>query len=149
MKYCIATFVLLAGCVLDLSGRSADITGGSPCDGVQLDASHQYKPKSWTNARVAFSVGSLTFPIPASIPVTQGSGGTGHKVEFSFSLGGGDPTTCTYQSHGGTTYDFSKCKVKPLVENENSESEADDDGPGDPLPVAGTVVTADFFFLHV
>jgi hypothetical protein len=123
----------------------------TPCDGVDLDAARLYEPQSWTDGHVEFPVGSLSFAVPASLPVTTGASGNG-KTKFTFSLNGGTPTTCVYRGDGSNAYNFVKCKEAPLpyVDWDDDDDDADaDDGPGDPLLVAGTIVTADSFTLHV
>ena len=121
----------------------------TPCDGIDLDAIRRYKPKSRTDGHVEFPVGSLSFPVPASLPVTTGASGNG-KTKFTFSLDGGTPTTCVYRGNGTNAYNFVKCKEAPLPYADPDDDDGDhDDGPGDPLPVAGTIVTADSFTLHI
>ncbi|HEY1126336.1 MAG TPA: hypothetical protein VGF83_01105, partial [Actinomycetota bacterium] len=123
----------------------------SPCAGVSLDAQRNYRPKSWTDGDVSFVGGSLTFPIPSEIPVTAGASAKG-RAQLSFSSGGGAATTCVYRGNGdfgsgGKLYVFKKCRLgaEPADDDDANES----DGPADPLPVAGSIVTADTFHLHV
>ena len=121
----------------------------TPCDGIDLDATRHYEPKSRTDGHVEFPIGSLTFAVPASLPVTTGASGNG-KTKFTFSLNGGTPTTCVYRGNGTDAYNFVKCKEAPLPYADPDDDDGDhDDGPGDPLPVAGTIVTADRFTLHI
>ena len=121
----------------------------TPCDGIDLDATRFYRPKSRTDGRVEFPVGSLRFPVPATLPVTTGASGNG-KTKFTFSLNGGTPTTCVYRGNGTNAYDFVKCREAPLPNVDADDDDGDhEDGPGDPLPVAGTMVAADSFTLHV
>ena len=121
----------------------------TPCDGVDLDATRRYHPTRRTDGHVEFPVGSLSFPVPASLPVTTGASGNG-KVKFTFSLNGDTPTTCVYRGNGWNAYNFVKCKQAPLPSADRDDDDGDhDDGPGDPLPVAGTIVTADSFTLHI
>ncbi|MDB4959942.1 MAG: hypothetical protein JWO36_7511 [Myxococcales bacterium] len=125
------------------------VTGGNACDGVQLDASRQYQPTTWTDAHLAFAAGSLTFSVPSAILVTHGTSANG-KTKFTFSLGSGAPTTCVYRGDGATHYNFVKCKRGPVAQPDVDDDDTDrDDGPRDPSPVAGTTVTADSFTLHV
>ena len=119
------------------------------CNGIDLDAVRRYEPKSRTDGHVEFPVSSLSFPVPASLPVTTGASGNG-KAKFTFSLNGGTPTTCVYRGDGTNAYNFVKCKEAPLPFVDPDDDDGDhDDGPGDPLPVAGTIVTADSFTLHI
>ena len=121
----------------------------TPCDGIDLDAVRRYKPNSRTDGHVEFPAGSLSFPVPASLPVTTGASGHG-KTKFKFSLRGGTPTTCVYRGNGTNAYDFVTCKEAPLPNIDADDDDGDhDDGPGDPVPVAGTIVTADSFTLRV
>ena len=121
----------------------------TPCDGVDMDATRRYNPMLRTDGQVEFPVGSLSFPVPASLPVTTGASGNG-KVKFTFSLNGDTPTTCVYRGNGWNAYDFVKCKQAPVPFADRDDDDGDhDDGPGDPLPVAGTIVTANSFLLHV
>ena len=121
----------------------------TPCDGIDLDATRRYRPKSRTDGHVQFPTGSLGFAVPGSLPVTTGASGHG-KTKFTFSLNGGTPTTCVYRGNGTDAYNFVKCKRAPLLFLDPDDDDGDyEDGPGDPLPVAGTVVTADRFTLHV
>ena len=151
-----AALLILTGCVAaacSSSGKDAGVTaealtGGSACEGVQLDASRQYKPNSWTDAAVTFPAGSLTFNVPSQIPVT--SGNSDGKAKLTFSNDGGTPITCVYRGHGGTTYTFVKCKQAPVPSYDEDDDDWDHaDGPSDPLPSAGSSVTADSFTLHV
>ena len=60
------------------------------------------------------------------------------------------PIRCVYRGNGANAYDFVKCKKAPHPYPDPDDDDGDhDDGPGDPLPVAGTIVTADTFTLHV
>ena len=121
----------------------------TPCDGVDLDATRRYDPTLRTDGHVEFPAGSLSFPVPASLPVTTGASGNG-KVKFTFSLDGDTPTTCVYRGNGWNAYNFVKCKQAPASLADPDDDDGDhDDGPGDPLPVAGTIVTADSFTLHI
>jgi cytochrome c peroxidase len=121
----------------------------TPCDGVDLDATRRYNPTLRADGHVEFPVGSLSFPVPASLPVTTGASGNG-KVKFTFSLSGDTPTTCVYRGDGWNTYNFVQCAQAPLPYGDRDDDDGDhDDGPGDPLPVAGTIVTADSFTLHI
>ena len=131
------------------SGLVADAL--SPCAGVSLDARLEYRPNSWTDGNVSFVGGSLTFPIPSEIPVTAGASAKG-QAKLSFSSGGGASTTCVYRGNGdfasdGTRYLFKKCRLG--ADRENDESDIESDGPADPLRIAGSIVTADTFRLHV
>jgi mono/diheme cytochrome c family protein len=139
----------------DPSRTAQDLSGGSPCDGVQLDASRSYKPRnSWSDADVQFPVGQLTFQVPSEIPVTQGDADHG-KVTFTFSLDGGTPTTCIYRgSHSGNKYVLTHCRRARDWRDWRGWRDCDDDdddtdGPSDPNPHAGSTVTADSFTLHV
>ena len=96
----------------------------TPCDGIDLDAIRRYKPKSRTDGHVEFPVGSLSFPVPAALPVTTGASGHG-KTKFTFSLNGGTPTTCVYRGNGTDAYNFVKCKEAWL-----SPADPDDDDAG-------------------
>jgi hypothetical protein len=120
----------------------------TPCDGIDMDAIRRYGPMSRTDAHVQFPVGSLTFAVPASIPVATGASGNG-KVKFTFSLDGGTPVVCVYRGNGTNAYNFVKCKETPPAPDPDDDDGDHDDGPSDPLPVAGTVVTADSFTLHI
>ncbi len=121
----------------------------TPCDGIDVDATRRYKPTRRTDAHVEFPLGSLTFAVPGSIPVTTGASGNG-KVKFTFNLNDGTPTTCVYRGNGTNAYNFVKCKEAPLPHADPDDDDGDhDDGPSDPLPVAGTIVTADSFTLHI
>ena len=121
----------------------------TPCDGIDVDATRRYKPARRTDAHVEFPFGSLTFAVPGSIPVTTGASGNG-KVKFTFNLNDGTPTTCVYRGNGTNAYNFVKCKQAPLPHADPDDDDGDhDDGPSDPLPVAGTIVTADSFRLHI
>jgi cytochrome c peroxidase len=122
----------------------------TPCDGIALDAIRRYKPTRRTDGHVEFAAGSLTFPVPASLPVTTGASGSG-KTKFTFSLNGATPTTCVYRGNGTNAYNLVKCKEArlPHPDPDDDDDGDDDHGPGDPLPVAGTIVTADSFTLHV
>jgi hypothetical protein len=148
--YACASVALIGACATRDSVDESAITGGSPCDGVQLDASRQYRPRSWTDATVSFPVGSLTFAIPASIPVTQGASDHG-KTKLIYSLDGAQSEVCVYRGNGGNAYDFVKChsEVWSLPDRDDDDDHDWDDGASDPQPVAGTVVTADSFTLHV
>ena len=127
--------------------RAAPIN--TPCDGVDLDAIRRYHPKSHTDGHVDFAAGSLRFAVPAALPVTTGAAGNG-KAKFTFSLDGGTSIRCVYRGNGTTAYNFVKCKRAPHPDPDPDDDDGDhDDGPGDPLPVAGTIVTADRFTLHV
>ena len=103
---------------------------------------------SRTDGHVEFPVGSLTFAVPESIPVTTGASGNG-KTKFTFSLDGGTPIVCVYRGNGTNAYNFVKCKETPPSPDPDDDDGDHDDGPSDPLPVAGTVVTADSFRLHI
>lgn len=130
---------------------SQALTGGTACDGVQLDASRQYKPRSFVDGEVSFASGSLTFNVPGEIPVTQGGPDRG-KAKFTFSNGGAAPITCIYRGDGATKYVFVRCKRAPLpCPDADDDDEDHDDGPRDllPVPVAGSRVTASTFLLHV
>ena len=132
-------------------GRTVATAPGinTPCDGIDLDAIRRYRPRSRTDGHVEFPVGSLSFPVPASLPVTTGASGNG-KAKLTFSLNGGTPTTCVYRGNGTNAYDFVKCRQAPLPHADPDDDDGDhDDGPSDPLPVAGTIVTADSFTLHI
>jgi cytochrome c peroxidase len=133
-------------------GRGSGLTPpnvNTPCDGIDLDAIRLYEPESRTDGQVEFPSGSLSFPVPASLPVTTGASGNG-KTKFTFSLNGGTPTTCSYRGNGTNAYNFVKCKQAPLPYPDPDDDDGDyDDGPRDPLPVAGTIVTADSFTLHI
>jgi cytochrome c peroxidase len=123
----------------------------SPCAGVSLDARRDYRPKSWTDGDVTFVGGSLTFAVPSEIPVTAGASAKG-RAQLSFSSGGGTATTCVYRGNGdsgsgGLLYVFKKCRLGAPPEADDDAN--DSDGPADPLPVAGSIVTADTFHLHV
>jgi cytochrome c peroxidase len=125
----------------------------SPCAGVSLDARRDYRPKNWADGHVAFSGRALTFVIPSEIPVTLGAAGRG-GAKLTFSAGAGIPTTCVYRGnggggHGGFVYVFRKCKAGQDDTAAVQEDEGDDDGPVDPLPVAGSTASADTFTLHV
>ncbi len=121
----------------------------TPCDGIDVDAIRRYKPMSRQDAHVEFPLGSLTFAVPASIPVTTGGSGNG-KAKFTFSLDGGTPVVCVYRGNGTNAYNFVKCKETQLSLDPDDDDDGDhDDGPSDPLPVAGSVVTADSFTLHI
>ena len=134
---------------IEHGGLVADAS--SPCAGVSLDARRSYRPRSWTDGDVTFVGGSLTFPIPSEIPVTAGASAKG-RAQLSFSSGGGTSTTCVYRGNGdfgsgGLLYVFKRCRLGAAPENDDDADESD--GPADPLPVAGSVVTADTFHLHV
>ena len=118
------------------------------CDGIDMDAIRSYKPKSRTDAHVEFPV-PLRFSVPASLPVTTGASGNG-KTKFTFSLRGGTPTTCLYLGNVANAYNFVRCKKapRPYIDPDDDDTEHDD-GPSDPLPIAGTIVTADSFTLHI
>ena len=123
----------------------------SPCAGVSLNAQRTYRPKSWTDGDISFVGGSLTFPIPSEIPVTAGASAKG-RAQLSFSSGGGASTTCVYRGNGdsgsgGKLYVFKKCRLGADPEDDDDAIESD--GPADPLPVAGSIVTADTFHLHI
>ena len=121
----------------------------TPCDGIDVDATRRYKPARRTDAHVEFPLGSLTFAVPGAIPVTTGASGNGN-VKFTFNLNDGTPTTCVYRGNGTNAYNFVKCKEAPLPHADPDDDDGDhDDGPSDPLPVAGTIVTADSFTLHI
>src|SRR5690349_11862281 len=70
-----AVLIILSGgaagaCAADANGDGSvntaqAVTGGDQCQGVQLDASRQYKPKSFNDAHVAFGAGTLTFAVPS------------------------------------------------------------------------------------
>ncbi len=123
----------------------------SPCAGVSLEARRDYRPRSWTDGDVTFVGGSLTFAIPSEISVTAGASARGRAI-LSFRSGSGDSTTCVYRGNGyrgfgGTQYVFRKCRLG--AHPQDDDEDADWDGPSDPLPVAGRIVTADTFHLHV
>jgi cytochrome c peroxidase len=121
----------------------------TPCDGVDLQATRQYSPTRWTDGHVQFRVGSLSFPVPASLPVTTGASGNG-KVKLIFSLDADTPTTCVYRGDGANAYAFVKCRQAPLPDADPDDGDGEHaDSPSDPLPTAGTIVTADNFVLHV
>lgn len=125
----------------------------SVCNGVSLDARRDYRPKSWSDGHVAFSGGALTFAIPSEIPVTLGAAGRG-SAKLTFSAGSGIPTTCVYRGngvggHGGLAYVFRKCKAGQDDTADVQEDDGDDDGPVEPLPVAGSTASADTFTLRV
>jgi cytochrome c peroxidase len=121
----------------------------TPCDGVDLQATRQYSPTRWTDGHVQFPVGSLSFPVPASLPVTTGAAGNG-KVKLIFSLDADTPTTCVYRGDGANAYAFVKCRQAPLPDADPDDDDGEhDDSPSDPLPTAGSIVTADNFVLHV
>src|SRR6184192_4321655 len=63
----------------------------SPCDGLNLSAERNYRPRSWADGQVAFAGGALTFVIPGDILVTAGAAGHG-AVEFTYRSGSGEPT---------------------------------------------------------
>jgi hypothetical protein len=124
-------------------------TINTPCDGIDLDATRRYNPTLRTDGHVEFPVGSLSFPVPASLQVTTGASGNG-KVKFTFSVNGDTLTTCVYRGNGWNAYNFVQCAQAPLPYADRDDDDGDhDDGPADPLPVAGTVVTADSFTLHI
>jgi hypothetical protein len=142
----------------DPSNLGQELTGGSACSGVQLDASRTYKPRNrWEDANVSFgpSGGQLTFQIPSEVPVTQGHSDSG-KVTFTFSLDNGPKTTCVYRgSHSGNKYVLKHCRRARDWRDWNDwrdcgdDDDDHDDGPSDPHPRAGSTVTADKFSLHV
>jgi cytochrome c peroxidase len=145
-----ASVALIGACASRDSIDESAVTGGSPCEGVQLDASRQYRPRTWTDAHVSFAVGSLSFAIPASIPVTQGNSANG-KTKLIYSSGGGQPEVCVYRGNGGTAYNFVKCHREWWWTPDPDDDDDRDlpDGARDPRPVAGDIVTADSFTLHV
>ena len=124
----VATLMVMSGAFAAAFGLGGHETTGAAarrvntrCDGIDLDAIRHYKPKSRTDGHVEFPVGSLSFPVPASLPVTTGASGNG-KTKFTFSLDGGTPTTCVYRGNGTDAYNFVKCKEAPL-----SHADPDDD----------------------
>ena len=139
----LVALMLTSGTVVSAQGVN------TPCDGIDLDAIRYYHPKSRTDGHVAFPAGSLTFAVPASLPVTTGTSGNG-KTKLTFSLDDGPAIRCVYRGNGANAYDFVKCKKAPHPYPDPDDDDGDHgDGPGDPLPVAGTLVTADTFTLHV
>ncbi len=140
----VAALMVMSGAAATASG-----SGGTPCDGIDLDAIRYYHPKSRTDGHVAFPAGSLSFAVPASLPVTTGASGNG-KTKLTFSLDDGPAIRCVYRGNGANAYDFVKCKKAPHPYPDPDDDDGDHvDGSGDPLPVAGTLVTADTFILHV
>lgn len=151
---CAAVLVLsgaVGACSADLDPVTVSdsaLTGGSPCEGVILEASRFYKPKSRTDGYLAFASGSLSFPVPSTIPVIAGEAGHG-KAKFSWSSNGND-VTCVYRGLGGKDYYFVRCKAGGMPSPDLDDDDIDrGDEPGDPLPTAGTVVTADRFNLRI
>jgi hypothetical protein len=67
------------------------------------------------------------------------------------SLNGGMPTTCVDRGDGGNAFTFGKCRQAPLAypDPDDDDEGEQDEGPRDPLPAAGSIVTADSFLLHV
>jgi hypothetical protein len=126
----------------------------SPCAGVSIDARREYRPRRWTDGHAA-TAGALTFALPAEIPVTVGASGDGRAV-LTYTSGSGAPTRCIYRGngpggHGGRQYVFKKCTRAPAPHGDDGDGDDGDDAscPADPALVAGRVVSADTFTLHV
>ena len=135
------------------AGRGTSALSESPCNGVSLDARRDYRPKSWTDGHVTFAGGALAFIIPSEVPVTSGAAGSG-RAKLTFSTGSDTPTTCVYRGsgaggHGGLAYLFRKCRAGRDDTANDEGDDGEDDGAVDPLPVAGSTVSADTFTLHV
>ncbi len=81
----------------------------NPCNGATLVARRNYLPASWLDGEVAFTAGTLTFVVPAILPVSAGSAAHG-KAKLTFSTGGGVPTVCVYRGDGRTKFVFKRCR---------------------------------------
>jgi cytochrome c peroxidase len=149
----------VAACSMDeraTSEQSSLAAELSPCDGVSLDARRSYHPPRFANGH-AVAQGALTFAIPDTIPVTLGAAGHG-KVTLTYRSGSGAPTTCVYRGddsnrHRGR-YIFTRCAVRSaLHDNHDDEDHSDvvdsDVCDGAAVPVAGSIVSADTFTLHI
>lgn len=154
-RTCLGAALLLVGCVQEDAPPQEDavyqtVTGGTACDGVQLDAERRYLPRGWTDGVLTLPSGSLAFKVPASIPVTQGNSGLG-KLKFIFSNNGGAAITCLYRGNLGNAYRFVKCRKTPWVTPDPDDNDNTDlpDGPADPTPTVGSTVSANSFRLHV
>ena len=116
----------------------------SPCAGVSLEARRDYRKRSWTDGDVSFAGGSLTFVVPSEIPVVAGASARG-RATLSFSLLGGDTTTCVYRgtgyrAFGGKRYVLGRCRQ----DSGSREDDDDQDGVSSTSPM-----TADRFHLRV
>jgi hypothetical protein len=134
---------LIASCVARDHASVVDdhLTGEpSPCDGVSLDA--QRGPTGFTDGRVAFADGTLTFAVPTEIAVTAGAAGDG-KVTFAYQLGAGARTVCVYRGHDSNHHHG------PYVLARCFTADTDDADDDDAAVVATRVATADTFTLHV
>ena len=85
--------------------------------------------------------------------MTAGASARG-RANLSFSSGGGDSTTCVYRGNGylafgGERYVFKRCRSGADPQDDDDENDIVEHRPSDPLPTAGSKVTADTFHLHV
>jgi len=125
----------------------------SPCAGVSLDARRTYHPKSWTDGDVTFVGGSLTFPIPSEIPVSEGASARG-RVTLSFSLLADEATICVYRgtgyrAFGGKRYVLERCRQVSDPGDDDEDEDRLRDGPSEPPPYSVRTATADTFHLRV
>jgi hypothetical protein len=110
-----------------VGAADAGVAGPAKVCGVTLVAALVFHGSNRIDGTASLTQ-PLPFAIPAAIPITSGGTKNGH-ADLQFSVGGGAPVTCSFDLQGGgQSFPLSSC----------------DDGA-----VAGTIVSADSFTLHI